>query len=181
MSIRHAILGFLGWKPFTGYDLKKRFADALSFHWSGNSNQIYGALLELERDGAVLARISSPDRLPVRKEYTITGRGTDLLREWLLAEPELPILRSDMHGRLAWSQHLTDAELDAVLAAYLRLLDGQIIMYRERIRRGADNPARTAREGLIWESLESHALSLYEREAEWIGALRAKLPQGGAS
>lgn len=181
MSIQHAILGFLGWKPFTGYDLKKRFADALSFHWSGNSNQIYGALLELDRDGAVKMEIRGQDKLPARKEYSITARGEELLRAWLMAEPELPVLRNAMHGRLAWARHLTDGELDAMLAAYERLLNYQVLMYREKIRRGTDNPARDARERLIWESLEAQALALYEREAEWIGSLRAKLAKGGAS
>lgn len=52
MSIRYAILGFLGWKAHSGYELKKIFADALSFHWSGNSNQVYGALLDLHKSGA---------------------------------------------------------------------------------------------------------------------------------
>ncbi|MFZ3110044.1 MAG: hypothetical protein WA234_05080 [Rectinemataceae bacterium] len=45
MSIRYAILGFLSWKPFAGYDLKKLLSNSLSFHWSGNNNQVYGTLL----------------------------------------------------------------------------------------------------------------------------------------
>ena len=43
MSIHHAILGLLSWKPHTGYDLKKVFEDSAFMHWSGNNNQIYRA------------------------------------------------------------------------------------------------------------------------------------------
>ncbi|HEY9053605.1 MAG TPA: PadR family transcriptional regulator, partial [Rectinemataceae bacterium] len=75
MSIRHAILGFLSWKPFTGYELKKRFSDALSFHWSGNNNQIYGTLVQLHKDGAVTIEVVAQEKLPAKKLYTITEAG----------------------------------------------------------------------------------------------------------
>lgn len=54
MSIRYAILGFLSWKPFAGYDLKKLLSNSLSFHWSGNNNQVYGTLLASFACGASL-------------------------------------------------------------------------------------------------------------------------------
>ncbi|RPI32756.1 MAG: DUF4180 domain-containing protein, partial [Chloroflexota bacterium] len=41
MDIKFAILGYLSWRPFSGYDLKKLFADSAAFYWSGNNNQIY--------------------------------------------------------------------------------------------------------------------------------------------
>jgi PadR family transcriptional regulator, regulatory protein AphA len=92
MSIRHAILGFLSWKPFTGYELKKLFGDALSFHWSGNNNQIYGSLVELHASGAVSIEVLQQEKFPAKKLYSITELGKAELREWLLSEPELPIL-----------------------------------------------------------------------------------------
>jgi PadR family transcriptional regulator, regulatory protein AphA len=102
MSIRFAILGFLSWKPFTGYELKKIFADALSFHWSGNNNQIYGSLVDLHSSGSVSIEVVQQEKFPAKKLYTITEQGRSELREWLLSEPELPILRSLAHVRLAW-------------------------------------------------------------------------------
>lgn len=177
MSIRHAILGFLSWKPFTGYELKKRFADALSFHWSGNSNQIYGSLIELGREGAVSMEVQPQEKLPSRKVYTITARGSEELRAWLLAEPELPLLRSLAHTRLAWSDCLTDEELDRLLSSYEHKLSDQILMYRETIRRGVDTPARGSRERLIWESIEENTVSFYERERSWIRSLKTALAE----
>lgn len=179
MSIRHAILGFLSWKPFTGYELKRRFADALSFHWSGNSNQIYGALIDLGHEGSVSVEVQPQEKLPARKVYTVTDRGSGELRAWILAEPELPLLRSLMHTRLAWADCLTDGELENLLSAYERKLSDQILMYRETMRRGADSPARNPREILIWKSIEEHTVSFYERERNWIQDLRKALAGPG--
>jgi PadR family transcriptional regulator, regulatory protein AphA len=188
MSIRHAILGFLSWKPFTGYELKKIFADALSFHWSGNNNQIYGSLVELRKDGAVSIEVQQQEKLPAKKLYSITEAGRTELRTWLLAEPELPILRSLAHIQLAWAESLTGTELDGLLSAYEGRLVAQAIMCRETIRRAREAredasrdagsaPGRSPREALIWESIDENRAAFYENELAWARGLRAKLKE----
>ena len=182
MSIRFAILGFLSWKPFTGYELKKIFADALSFHWSGNNNQIYGSLVELHGTGSVSIEVVQQEKFPAKKLYTITEQGRAELREWLLSEPELPILRSLAHVQLAWSESLSGTELDALLASYERQLSDQAIMCRETIRRanvaegaGHGAPARSVRENLIWKSIDENRAAFFESELVWARSLRSKL------
>jgi PadR family transcriptional regulator, regulatory protein AphA len=184
MSIRFAILGFLSWKPFTGYELKKIFADALSFHWSGNNNQIYGSLIELHDSGAVTIEVRQQEKYPAKKLYTITDRGRAELREWLLSGPELPLLRSPAHIQLAWAESLSGPELDALLAAYERQLSDQAIMCRETIRRGKEAPEgeggaprRGARERLIWDSIDENRAAFYESELAWARGLRTKLKE----
>jgi PadR family transcriptional regulator AphA len=182
MSIRSAILGFLSWKPFTGYELKKLFADALSFHWSGNNNQIYGSLVELHKDGAVSIEVVQQEKLPAKKVYTITDAGRAELREWLLSEPELPLLRSPAHTQLAWAEGLSSVELDGILAAYERRLADQVLMCRETMRRGKLEPGRGAperslREKLIWSSIELNRVAFYESELAWAKELGAKLKE----
>ena len=177
MSIRSAILGFLSWKPFTGYELKKVFADSLSFHWSGNSNQIYGSLIDLHKDGAVSIDVQQQEKYPARKVYTITGEGQAELHDWLLREPELPETRNHFHTQLAWAEPLSDEELDALFAAYELLLSNQVLMYRESAARGRTCPGRSARERLIWERIEDGRLAAYEAELAWAGALRRELAE----
>ena len=180
MSIRSAILGFLSWKPFTGYELKKIFADALSFHWSGNNNQIYGSLVELHKDGAVSIEVVPQEKLPAKKVYTITEAGRAELREWLLSEPELPLLRSPAHTQLAWAECLSGEELEGLIASYERGLADQVLMCREAIRRARESgeplsPGRSERERLIWRSIDEGRVAFYEHELGWLRELREKL------
>jgi PadR family transcriptional regulator, regulatory protein AphA len=177
MSIRYAILGFLSWKPYTGYELKKIFADALSFHWSGNNNQIYGSLVELHRSGAVSIEVQQQEKYPARKLYTITDLGRNELRAWLLSEPELPILRSLAHIQLAWAECLDNTELDCLLASYERKLSDQATMCRETMERGVVEPKRSEREHLIWRSINENRVSFYENELGWARTLRTRLKE----
>ncbi len=50
-------------------------------------------------------------------------------------------------------------------------------MCRETMRRGAAAPERSAREKLIWESLEENRAAFYESELAWTKSLRAKLKE----
>jgi PadR family transcriptional regulator, regulatory protein AphA len=175
MSIRHAILGYLSWKPFTGYELKKLFSDALSFHWSGNNNQIYGSLVALHKEGLVSIEVQQQEKYPARKVYTMTEAGREELRTWLLSEPELPAFRSLAHTQLAWAELLSDEELDGLLASYERQLSDQALMCREAMRRGLEEPRRSEREALIWKSIDEKQASFYEGELAWTRKLRTEL------
>jgi len=176
MSIRHAILGFLSWKPFTGYELKKLFADSLSFHWSGNNNQIYGSLIKLHEESLVAIEVQQQEKRPARKLYTITETGRAELKSWLLAEPELPEFRDLFHIKLAWAEALGARELELVIETYGRLLEAQILMCRELVRRDeGEAPARSPREVFIWKSVERNRIEAYERELAWLRGLSAGL------
>ena len=100
------------------------------------------------------------------------------------SEPELPILRSLAHIRLAWAEALSGTELDELLAAYERQLADQAIMCRETIRRasmadgsGPNSPERSAHERLIWKSIDENRATFYENELAWAKNLRAALKQ----
>jgi PadR family transcriptional regulator, regulatory protein AphA len=182
MSIKQAILGFLSWKSFSGYELKKIFADAYSFHWSGNNNQIYGSLVELHASGSVSAEVHQQEKYPAKKLYTITDQGREELRAWLLQEPELPVQRSLAHIQLAWAESLSGTELDELLAAYERRLSEQAALCREELRREAlaprpGAPGRSARERLIWRSIGENRAAFWENELAWAKSLRAKLEE----
>lgn len=181
MSIRCSILGFLSWKPFAGYELKKIFANTLSFHWSGNNNQIYGTLIQLHKDGATTIEVQQQEKLPARKVYTITSRGRDELRAWLLTEPELPVIRNDFVTRLAWAAMLDHRETDRLLATYSAKIEAHVLMYQEKRRRETMSPSRTLREAALWESIDAHAISFYESELLWLRELKIQLDAIGNS
>ena len=85
----YALLGFLTWRPMSGYDLKQAIARSVGNFWSESYGQIYPMLRRLAGEGWI-ARC--PDRHPdgdangrARQVYAITGAGREALRAWLRA------------------------------------------------------------------------------------------------
>ena len=146
MTIKYAILGLLSWRPLSGYDMKKIIADSMSFYWSGNNNQIYKTLIQLQQEGLVDSEVQQQENYPARKEYTITAQGETELRNWVLSAPELTQYRNTFLIQLAWADCLSAEELDELLARYEHEVEMQVLMLEERGRRGTLNPARTPRE-----------------------------------
>ncbi len=175
MSIKYAILGLLSWKPSTGYELKKIFEESSSMYWSGNNNQIYKALVQLQDEGFVTNETEHQEGLPSKKIYTITGEGVSELKEWVLSCPEAPEFKKPFLIQLAWSELLDNSELYELLTKYESEIKVQLILQQEKIRRGSISPARTEREKFIWDMIDKNILSSYKNEMEWIKNLRSQL------
>lgn len=174
--IKYAILGYLSWKPLTGYDLKQIFRNSSTMYWSGSNNQIYRTLVKLHDDNLVEREIEDQESGPSRKIYTITDKGEAALQEWLLSAPELPEIKHAFLIQLAWADKLNDEELDALLAKYEQEVNLRWIMQHEAAERDfATNPNRTEREKLLWESINNNWIAAYAHELEWVQALRADL------
>ena len=72
MSLEYAILGFLNYHPYTGYDLKKVFDTSIHHFWPADQSQIYRTLARLTREGLTeMEKVPQDDR-PDRKVYSIT-------------------------------------------------------------------------------------------------------------
>src|SRR5512139_1650768 len=94
MSLEFAILGFLNYHPYTGYDLKKIFDSSIRHFWPADQSQIYRTLAHLTDQGYVeMEKIPQADR-PDRKVYHITDGGRAELLRWLSASPPLGEPRS---------------------------------------------------------------------------------------
>lgn len=175
MNIQHALLGFLSWQPLTGYDLKKLVADSEILHWSGNSNQIYTTLVQLQRAGLVEVETTQQENLPPRKTYTLTAAGQEQLRSWVLSAPELPEARNSFLVQLAWADQLEARELEGLVAGYEQAVEAELTMCREKIRRGRPAPDRTAREKYLWKMAHENRLRAWEAELGWARDLRKGL------
>ncbi|MDK8183349.1 DUF4180 domain-containing protein [Paenibacillus sp. UMB4589-SE434] len=175
MSIQSAILGILSWKSSTGYELKKIFEDSSFMHWSGNNNQIYKALMNLENDDFVTNEVVHQDNSPSKKIYTITEEGRNELKKWLVSSPEAPEIKKTFLVQLAWSDMLSDQELSKALSTYENEIKLQLIMQKEKHRRALHSPNRSARENLIWEMISENMISTYHNELNWVRETRLKL------
>ena len=81
MSLRHAVLGLLAWKPGTGYELTQSFDSSLSHAWHASHSQIYPELAKLEAEGLVEVVGEGPRR---SKTWAVTDAGREELRRWLM-------------------------------------------------------------------------------------------------
>ena len=177
MTIKYAILGFLSWRSFSGYDLKKMFVDSVFIYWSGNNNQIYRTLVQLNKEGLVTSEVEHQESGPSRKIYTITDKGLSELREWVISSPELPQLRNSFLIQLAWADQLEPEGLDTLLEKYEYEVQMQSLMYQEHKRRNRINPARTRRENYLWEMISDNCIGFYEHELAWVRKLRQELSE----
>jgi DNA-binding PadR family transcriptional regulator len=169
------MLGYLSWKPLTGYDLKKIFAESTTLHWSGNSNQIYRALIELHNEGLVTLEVEYQESHPPRKIYSITDKGRAELRQWVMSTPEAPQIRNTFLVQLAWADQLNADELNTLLDKYQAELSVQLAMAREEQQRSKDTPQRTPRETYLWQMIAESRISSYETEINWLQTLRQNL------
>ena len=175
MSLTTALLGFINWKPFSGYELKKIFADSELWYWSGNNNQIYTALLDLHRNGAISQEIIEQENLPAKKLYTITDKGKQLLQESLRHDPQIPEFKNGFLTLLAWADILPDDDFNNLLDAYQAGLEAHVLLLEEKQRRQLIKPERSQKEAIIWKKIDENILGYYKQELEWTIDLRSAL------
>ncbi|MVO98263.1 DUF4180 domain-containing protein [Paenibacillus lutrae] len=175
MSIQLAILGILSWKSSTGYELKKIFEESSFMYWSGNNNQIYKALMNLENDDFVTSEVVHQDNSPSKKIYTLTEEGLKELKKWLVSSSEAPEIKKTFLVQLAWSDLLSNQELSEILSKYESEIKLQLIMQKEKYRRALHSPNRSRRESLIWEMISENIISTYNNELNWVRETRQRL------
>ena len=175
MLIKYAILGFLGWQPMSGYDLKKAFEDSRILYWSGNNNQIYRTLVDLHKDELVSLIVEQQDNYPARKVYTITTKGRQELHQWLVSAPEMPQLKHAFLVQLTWADELTDQELDHLLEEYENEVQMQLLLARRPQQQKILPQARTPREACLWNMIHENLCTRHENELAWIRKLRQEL------
>ncbi len=86
MPLKHALLALLADKPSYGYELNKRFEEALGPLWPLREAQVYNNLRLLEQAGlvALMERVEQ-ESVPDRKRYAVTDAGRRELAVWLTA------------------------------------------------------------------------------------------------
>ena len=178
MDLRAAILGLLSWKPASGYDLKRIISDSEIFYWSGNNNQIYKSLLELQKEGLVTYQVQLQESLPAKKIYSITEKGRSELQQSLLADPQVPELHKSFLIQLAWAESLSDEEILTLLEKYAGEIDNRLRMLREQATRPNRSPDRSKREIYLWQRIAENLIAAYQTELDWVQQTQRDFREG---
>lgn len=113
MSLEYAILGFLNYKPLSGYDLKKIFDTSVQHFWSADQSQIYRTLARLTEEDWARVEVVPQDDRPDRKVYHITQAGREALLAWLRGPLAIGPMRNTPLVQVFFSGQLGDDEIKA--------------------------------------------------------------------
>jgi PadR family transcriptional regulator AphA len=130
----YAILGLLGLRPWSAYELTKQGRRSLHFCWPRAETRIYQEPKNLVEQGLVKATTSAQGRR-ARTEYAITAKGRKALRAWMGEPSAPPRLESEALLRIFFAEHGSKAGLLATLTE----LEGQALaMRRQAVEQGAE-------------------------------------------
>lgn len=100
MALRHVVLTVLARGNMTGYEITKNFENVYSHFWRASHQQVYRELGRLSAEGGVSAKTVAQQSRPDKKVYTITKRGLEELRQWVVAPTEMPQSKYDLLVKL---------------------------------------------------------------------------------
>lgn len=115
---RYAVLGALSLRPRTGAEIKK-FADrSIGNFWNESYGQIYPILAALVADGLATEEKAPAGRGRPGRIYTITPRGRQELRRWLVTPAEHQVLRVEILLKLFFARQADPADMEDVLRTF---------------------------------------------------------------
>lgn len=119
----YAILGVLTTDCKSGYEVKQLIDRSLHHFWKISYGQIYPALKLIVEEG--LAKVSPASTIgrSDKREYHLTEKGLDTLRQWL-AQPldQVPSERNEVLLKLFFGQYLSFEKKLVLLQDYERQL-----------------------------------------------------------
>lgn len=183
MSLKHAILGFLSFKPLSGYDLKKAFDNSVQHFWPANQSQIYRTLAELDEQGLIEKEIiPRAERLDM-KIYSITETGRTEFHRWLSTPLPPSENREPFLIQIFFSGQLSDTELLALLHQELRSVEETLAVYADIYTtntRQADNASNPRAFFLSMLTLE-YGLAANHSYRIWLKAVIERVQVGNYS
>ncbi len=129
MSLDHAILGFLNYRPYSGYDLKRFFDTSVRHFWPADQSQIYRTLTRIAENGWTEIEVIHQDSRPDRKLYHITPAGQDELRRWLTTPLPSEGTRAADMIQVFFAAQLSDEEILGIFEHYAALIRAGLEQY----------------------------------------------------
>jgi DNA-binding PadR family transcriptional regulator len=137
MSLPHALLGLLNYRPATGYDLKATFEKSINLFWNASLPQIYRTLNQMEKKGWLSFKVEHQDGKPSRKIYKLTDMGKKELQNWLSMPPDFPQIKNNMLAKIFFGNRMDKKDL----AVNLRKWRERYVKLLEKLGTGLDATA----------------------------------------
>jgi PadR family transcriptional regulator, regulatory protein AphA len=180
MSLDYAILGFLNYHPYSGYDLKKIFDSSIRHFWSADQSQIYRTLARLTEQSIVeMEKVPQDDR-PDRKVYHITDAGRTALRAWLAGPAPMDEPRSAPLIQVFFAGMLSNEEILAKFEEYAEIMRVILSRYEqvpEQIGPFQKDIA-SPRENFFWMLTLENGIANMKANLAWAESVIVKLKAG---
>jgi PadR family transcriptional regulator AphA len=130
--IKFILLGFLNYRPLTGYDLKQSIDSSTTHFWHAHHSQIYTTLRQMEQDQLVTSVYIKEESQPDRRVYTITEAGKQTLTDWLRQSmTEATQIKEELLVRVFFSARRDPRDVLAELRLQLQLHQEKLAAYRQ--------------------------------------------------
>jgi PadR family transcriptional regulator AphA len=180
MSLEYAILGFLQYRPLSGYDLKKVFDNSVRHFWPADQSQIYRTLARLAEQRYVEQEIVRGLDRPDRKEYRITPAGQEALRTWLTNPLSSQDLRIAELIQVFFAGQLSDQQALALFERLAAAARATLAAY-DQIPQPAEADAQAAgmqRERFFWQLTLEYGIMSARMDLEWFESVIARIKGG---
>ncbi len=175
-ELDNCILGVI-WRdgPMSAYGVRSHFAGSTTVEWSSSTGTVYPAIRRLRNAGLVAA--SKPQGPRRSRTLSITARGMESLRDWLLkTTAELGSSTADpIRTRVQFLAALEPATRARVLAGYRTVTKAVIDRFEERSKeRGASVSEQLDQLGTLG------ALAELRARLHWLQMIEPKLDSLGS-
>lgn len=180
MSLKHALLGFLNYQPYTGYELKTKFDSSVRHFWSADQSQIYRTLTQLASEGLAEMEVVHQDDRPDRKVYSITEAGRQELRRFLTGPMPMQDVRSAPLIMVFFAGMLPDEEALAIFeqaAGFMRAIlaafdDVPAVIEHYKQEVGSE------REAFFWGLTLESGLAQTQAQLAWVESVIQRFKNG---
>ena len=180
MSLEFAILGFLNYHPYTGYDLKKIFDTSVRHFWPADQSQIYRTLSKLTENGwAEMEKVPQDDR-PDRKVYSITKNGRQELLRWISDPPSLEEPRSASLVQVFFAGNLSDEEVLAKFEGFAAIVRAILAQYDQipKMLGPYQQEISSPREHFFWMLTLENGIRTMRSNLEWAESVIERIKNG---
>jgi PadR family transcriptional regulator AphA len=154
----YVILGMLGWRPMSGYEIKSIVDKSTRLFWAASYGQIYPELRRLSNAGLIEGE-ARPQGGRKRNVYRLTAAGRKELRAWLRADPQVYEVRDEGLLKLFFAGATHGESAPGTLEAMRR--EHQQLVERLKAVEAEDPPA-----GFAYLVL-SHGIEFHQWIADW--------------
>ena len=175
MSLKYAILGFLDYGSYSGYDLNKKLDNSIGFFYTLTQSQIYRTLEQLLKDRLVEREIIHQENRADKKIYHTTDKGKNDLYNWLSTPLDLPSLHLRFLIQIFFARQLSNNEILLLFEEHRKKLSDKLVILQSFGELEDQKNCGTPRDIHLWKLVLKNGIILTQAELEWVDAAMMEL------